>query len=61
MGTAEFKQKLLRKKEVAEMLACSIRTIDRLVESGKLTRVKVLGAIRYKLEEVETLIRKGEQ
>ena len=61
MGTAEFKQKLLRKKEVAEMLACSIRTIDRLVESGKLTRVKVLGAIRYKLEEVQALIRKGEQ
>ena len=61
MATAEFKERLLRKKEVAEMLACSIRTIDRLVESGKLTRVKVLGAIRYKLEEVQALIRKGEQ
>ena len=61
MKTMQLKGGLLRKKDVAEMLACSIRTIDRLVSRGELTRVKVLGAIRYKLEEVETLIRKGEQ
>ena len=61
MYTAKPSEKLLKKKDVAEMLACSVRTIDRLVVSDGLTRVKVLGATRYKLEEVETLIRKGEQ
>ena len=54
-------EKLLRKKEVAEILACSNRSVDRLVVSGELTRVKFLGATRYKLDEVEALIRKGEQ
>lgn len=43
---------LLRKKQVAEKLACSLRHVDRLVAAGKLTRVKILGAIRFRLSEV---------
>ena len=61
MRTEEPKVRLLRKKEVKFILACSPRTIDRLVSYGKLTRVKVLGAVRYKEDEVQELIRKGEQ
>jgi hypothetical protein len=36
------KEKLLRKKEVAALLACSERTVDRLVAVGRLARVKSL-------------------
>jgi excisionase family DNA binding protein len=50
---------LLRKKEVAERLACSPRTVDRLVNTGKLTRVRVLGAIRFRLSQVQTLVNGG--
>jgi excisionase family DNA binding protein len=50
---------LLRKKQVAEMLACSSRTVDRLVCAGKLTRVKILGGIRYRLSQVQILINGG--
>jgi hypothetical protein len=40
--------KLLRKQEVAAMLACSPRTVDRLASIGHLTRVKVLGGVRFR-------------
>jgi excisionase family DNA binding protein len=46
------KEKLLRKKEVAALLACSERTVDRLVAVGRLARVKVLGGVRFRLSEV---------
>ena len=49
-------EKLLRKKEVASMLACSVRTIERLVSAGRLTRVKVLGAVRFRESEILSLI-----
>ena len=52
-------EKLLRKKEVASLLACSGRTIDRLVSSGRLDRVKVLGAVRFRLSQVQVIIGGG--
>ena len=51
--------KLLRKRDVAEKLACSLRTIDRLVNIGKLTRVRILGGIRFRLSQVLTLMNGG--
>jgi excisionase family DNA binding protein len=45
-------EKLLRKKEAASLLAVSSRTIDRLVSLGRLTRVKVLGGVRFRISEV---------
>ena len=51
--------KLLRKREAAEMLACSLRTIDRLVVVGKLTRVRILGGIRFRLSQVHQLMNGG--
>jgi excisionase family DNA binding protein len=50
---------LLRKKQVAEMLACSLRTVDRLVNAGRLTRVKILGGIRFRLSQVQMLMNGG--
>ena len=51
--------KLLRKKQVAEMLACSLRSVDRLVNAGKLTRVRILGGIRFRLSQVIALMNGG--
>jgi excisionase family DNA binding protein len=52
-------EKLLRKKQVAEMLACSVRMVERLVASGALTVVKIRGAVRFRLSDVEQIIVKG--
>ena len=52
-------EKLLRKKQVAEKLACSLGTVDRLVSAGKLTRVRILGAIRFRLSQVQILMNGG--
>lgn len=51
--------KLLRKKEVAEKLACSERTIDREASCGRLTRVKVRGSVRFRESEVQAIINVG--
>lgn len=51
--------KLLRKREVAEKLACSLRTVDRLVNAGRLTRVNILGGIRFRFSQVQILINGG--
>jgi excisionase family DNA binding protein len=53
--------KLLRKREVAEMIANSLRTVDRIVAEGKLTRVKIRGGVRFRLSEVQTIINGGLQ
>ena len=54
-----FNERLLRKKETAEKLAQSLRSIDRLVAAGKLTRVKVLSGIRFRLSEVQAIMNGG--
>jgi excisionase family DNA binding protein len=46
---------LLRKKQVAEKLACSSRTVDRLANSGRLTRIKCAG-VRFRESEVQAII-----
>lgn len=54
-------EKLLRKNEVAALLACSGRTIDRLVSAGRLKRIKVLGAVRFQMSQVKSIIEGGAQ
>ena len=54
---AEINEKLLRKSEVAERLACSPRTVDREASCGRLTRVKVRGAVRFLETEVQAIMR----
>jgi excisionase family DNA binding protein len=57
---AMIPDKLLRKKQVAELLACSMRTVDRLVAVGGLTRVQILGGIRFRSSQVQQLINGGQ-
>ena len=51
--------RLLRKWEAAELLACSVRQIDRLASLGQLTRVKVLSMVRFRMSEVFGIIAGG--
>jgi len=41
------------------MLACSSRSVDRLVNAGKLTRVRILGGIRFRMSQVIVLMNGG--
>jgi excisionase family DNA binding protein len=51
---------LLRKKEVAELLACSLRTVDRLANLGRLTRIRIIGGIRFRVSEVRIIMNGGQ-
>ena len=59
MKTAEPQDRLLRKKDVVDRLALSKRSVDRLVTSGKLEKVKVMGAVRFRESDVQALVEKG--
>ena len=48
--------RLLSKKDVAKRLALSVRSVDRLIARGLLQRVKVLGAVRFRLSEVVAIM-----
>jgi excisionase family DNA binding protein len=50
---------LVTKKEVARLLACSVRMVERLVASRTLTAVKIRGAVRFRLSDVEQIMMKG--
>ena len=52
-------EKLLRKKDVARLLACSVRMVERLVASGTLTAVKIRGAVRFRSSDIEQIMMKG--
>lgn len=52
----EFTDKLLRKKETAEMLGYSVRSVDRDAAEGKLTKVKVRGCVCFRLSEIQAII-----
>ncbi|HTY88795.1 MAG TPA: helix-turn-helix domain-containing protein [Candidatus Acidoferrum sp.] len=52
-------ERLLKKKEVAQVLSCCQRSVDRLANSGKLTRVKIMGAVRFRWTQVQGLITGG--
>ena len=57
MYQVEPQEKLLRKKDVVDRLALSKRSVERLVARGKLNKVKVMGAVRYRESEVLALMR----
>ncbi|MBT3637474.1 MAG: helix-turn-helix domain-containing protein [Opitutae bacterium] len=52
--------RLMTKKQVAETLAVSERTLDRLLARGKLTKVKVGGCVRFRASEIDEVL-KGEK
>jgi excisionase family DNA binding protein len=45
--------------EAAVRLACHTRTIERLVASGRLQRVKIRRAVRFRLSDIERVIQEG--
>lgn len=47
---------LLKKREVSARLGVCKRTIERLVATGKLTKVKVRGAVRFRMSEIQNLM-----
>lgn len=49
--------RLLRKKEAAQMLACSVRTIERDAACGRLTLIRVRGGVRFRFSEVQAIIK----
>ena len=59
MYRAEPQDKLLRKSDVVDRLSLSPRSVDRLVASGRLEKVYVMGAVRFRESDVQTLIEKG--
>jgi excisionase family DNA binding protein len=54
--TQELNDKLMRKREVAERLACSLRTVEREASVGRLTRIRVRGGVRFRESEVNRII-----
>ena len=50
---------LLTKKQVANLLACSCRMVERLVASGTLTAVRIRGAVRFRSSDIEQIMMKG--
>jgi excisionase family DNA binding protein len=44
--------KLISKKEAAEILGVSVRTIERMLLNGEVTKVKVRGSVRIRLNEL---------
>jgi hypothetical protein len=51
--------RLVTKREVAERLGLSTRSVERLSASGLLRRVKILGAVRFRLSEVLAIMAGG--
>jgi excisionase family DNA binding protein len=56
---AGMSDRLVNKREVAERLGLSLRTVDRLMAKGVLRRVKILGAVRFRLSDVVTIMDGG--
>jgi excisionase family DNA binding protein len=56
LGNQSSQDRLLRKKVVAARLDCSLRTVDREAQDGRLTRVKVRGGVRFRESEVNKMI-----
>ena len=54
-------EKLIRKRQVADILGVSLRSVERLVSMGRLTRVRVMGAIRYRASVVQGIVKGGAQ
>lgn len=48
--------RLIRKQEVAERLACCLRTVEREASAGRLPRIKVRGGVRFRESDVLKII-----
>lgn len=44
--------RLISKQQAADILSVSVRTVERMISSGKLTIQKVMGCVRLRLSQV---------
>ena len=51
-----MEKQLVSKKEAAEILGVSTRTIDRMLLNGEVTKVKVRGSVRIRLYELKAYL-----
>ncbi len=51
--------KLFSKKDVAAVCCVSTRTVERWTERGWLRKVVIGGVVRFRPDDVETLVRQG--
>jgi excisionase family DNA binding protein len=51
--------KMFTKKELAETCRVSCRTVERWMERGWLRKVVIGGVVRFRADDVETLVRQG--
>jgi len=56
---SRLETKLLKKKEAADRLRCSERSVDRLFARGVLPSVRVGGRVLVREEDIELLIRQS--
>lgn len=59
-GNHNWTERLLTKKQVAEVLACSPRTVEREASCGRLTRIKIRGGVRFRQSEVNGIMNGGQ-
>jgi len=52
---------LLRKREVVQLLGISSRSLDRLLASGRLPRVRISGSVRIRVEDVRELVERSRE
>ena len=54
-----MKPELMTKKEAAEFLGVSVKTIERLIASGKLQAVKILRSVRIRVSDLKVICELG--
>jgi hypothetical protein len=52
-------EKLVCKRTAASLLGVSFRSVERLVNLHRLTKVKILGAVRFRVSEINLLMQGG--
>ena len=50
--------KLITRQELAELLQLHVRTLDRYRREGRLSYVRLRGAIRFAAEDVQTFLKR---
>ncbi len=54
-------ERLLRRREVAELLGVSVRTVNRLAERGELEVVRIGRGARFHADDVRALIERSRE
>lgn len=52
-------KELYSKKEAAEYLGASVRTVERMIASGAISKIKLRGLVRIRRSELVNLVESG--